>query len=90
MRVQRRIAAAGMLTVMLLAPTLASAASCITTVAGDTCLARCIGNLQQNCGSDSACHQNVAAALQVLASTPAGTPMCAAAVENARATCGCP
>jgi hypothetical protein len=75
---------------MLLAPTLASARSCITNVAGDTCLAQCIGELQQACESDPACHQEVAAALQILASTPAGTPICDAAVANAMAVCGCP
>lgn len=90
MHVQRMLVAACLLALMLLAPTLASARSCITTVAGDTCLAQCIGDLQQVCGSDAACHQAVAAALQILASTPAGTPVCDAAVANARDVCGCP
>src|SRR5262245_41705470 len=79
MHVERVIVSA-LFAAMLLAPTVASAArSCITNVAGDTCLAHCIGDLQQGCGNDPACHQEVAAALQMLASTPAGTPLCAAA-----------
>ena len=90
MHVQRTLVAACLLALMLFAPTLASARSCITTVAGDTCLAQCIGDLQQVCGSDPACHQAVAAAIQILASTSAGTDMCDAAVENAKAVCGCP
>jgi hypothetical protein len=98
MHAQRRIVTAGLLALVLFVPNLARAASCITTVAGDTCLAQCIGNLvpnaQQMCGSDPACHQAVsaaiAAAFQALTSAPAGTPLCAAAVANAKATCGCP
>lgn len=81
---------APMLAAQFARPTVASARSCTSTVAGDTCLAQCIGDLQQNCGGDPACHQAVAAALQLLASTDAGTPLCAAAVANARAVCGCP
>ena len=87
MHLQRTLVAACLLALMLFAPTLASARSCITTVAGDTCLAQCIGDLQQVCGS---CHQAVAAAIQILASTSAGTDICDAAVENAKAVCGCP
>jgi hypothetical protein len=89
MHARRTLAAACLLGLMLLAPTLASARSCITTVAGDTCLAQCIGDLQQACGSDPACHQAVAAAIQILASTSAGTAICDAAVENAMTVCGC-
>ena len=90
MYVQRTLAAACLLALTLFVPALASARSCITTVAGDTCLAQCIGDLQLDCGPDPACHQAVAAAIQILASTSAGTPMCDAAVENARTVCGCP
>jgi hypothetical protein len=67
---------------MLLAPTLASARSCITTVAGDTCLAQCIGELQQACESDPVCHQEVAATIR-----PLTVP---STVANAMAVCGCP
>jgi hypothetical protein len=91
MQMQRILAAGCFLALMLGAPALANAErSCISTVAGDTCLAQCIGNLQLDCGSDPACHQAVAAAIQMLASTPAGTDMCDAAVANARAVCECP
>ena len=96
MSARRTIAKAGLLTIIgsavLLHPVTASARTCITTVAGDTCLATCVGNLTTEvCGPDNAaCHQAVAAALQILASTPAGTPLCDAAVANAKAMCGCP
>jgi hypothetical protein len=96
MRSHQTIARAGLLTIilsglLLLHAATASARSCITTVAGDTCLTKCIGTLTTDvCGHDNAaCHQMVAAALNILASTPAGTEMCAAAVANAKATCGC-
>jgi hypothetical protein len=90
MNLQRTLVAASLLALMLFAPALASARSCITIVAGDTCLAQCIGDLQQACGSDPVCHQQVAAALQNLASSSAGTAICDAAVADARAVCGCP
>jgi hypothetical protein len=95
MRARRTLITAGILTFMLcnaalMHPRVANAASCITVVAGDTCLAQCIGALQLGCGDDPACHQSVAAALQVLASTRAGTPECDAAVANARDVCECP
>jgi hypothetical protein len=96
MRAQRTIVTAGLLALMLLPaqllrPTVASAHTCITTVAGDTCLAACIGTLQLGCGSDPACHQAIAADLKLLASTPAEeTDVCAALVAAARQTCGCP
>ena len=97
MNAHRTIAIAGLLTVifsglLLLHAATADARSCITTVAGDTCLSTCIGTLTTDlCGPDNAgCHQMVAAALQILASTPASTDLCAAAVANAKATCGCP
>ena len=98
MHAQRRMVTVGLLALMLFVPNLASAVSCITTVAGNTCLSQCIGNLvpnaQQACGSDPACHQAftalLTAALQALASSPAGTPMCAGAVALAKAVCGCP
>jgi hypothetical protein len=90
MHARRTIVAACLLALIQFAPTVASAArSCITTVAGDTCLATCIGNLQEVCGSDAACHQEIAAALQILASTKADTLICEGAVENAKAVCGC-
>ena len=91
---------AGLLTIMLcvsqlISPDRATAApnasaSCITTVAGDTCLAHCIGNLQRDCEPSPACHQEIAAALQALASTPAGTPLCSELVAAAKDTCQCP
>ena len=56
MNLQRTLVAACLLALMLFAPTLASARSCITIVAGDTCLAQCIGDLQQACGSDPVCY----------------------------------
>ncbi len=97
MSAHRKMTRAGLLAIISSGLLLAHAAaadarSCITTVAGDTCLAQCIGTLTTDmCGPDNAsCHQTVAAALQMLASTPAGTPVCAAAVANARAVCGCP
>jgi hypothetical protein len=94
----RTIVTTGLLTLMLcaglllrpsLAQTAATGPSCITTIAGNTCLAQCIGSLQQSCGADAGCHQTVAAAVSMLAETPAGTAMCAAEVANAKAVCGC-
>jgi hypothetical protein len=100
MSVRRTIVTAGLLAIMLcgallISPDVATAArsdsaSCISTVAGDTCLAHCIGNLQRDCEPSPACHQEVAAAIQALASTPAGSPMCAELVAAAKDTCGCP
>jgi hypothetical protein len=89
MHARRMIVAAFLLALVQFGATSASARSCITTVAGDTCLATCIGDLEEVCGSDPVCHQDIAAALEVLASTPAGTPLCEAAVENALAVCDC-
>jgi hypothetical protein len=91
MRAQRTIVTAGLLALMLLGPTVASAHTCITTVAGDTCLAACIGTLQLACGSDPACHQSIAADLRLLASTPAEeTEACSTLVAAMKQTCGCP
>src|SRR4030095_5607063 len=90
MQMQRILAAGCFLVLMLGAPALANAErSCISTVAGDTCLAQCIGNLQLDCGSHPACHQAVAAAIQMLASAPVGTDMCEAAVDTPRCVGEC-
>jgi hypothetical protein len=67
----------------------AATRSCIVNLAGNVCLAQCIGDLQQGCGSDPACHQGVAAALQALASVPDETEACAAAISAALAACDC-
>jgi len=94
-RAHRTIVTAGLALVVCIAPLLrpslanASAKACITTLAGDTCLAQCIGDLQRTCGSDPACHQSIAAAIQFLATTRANTDDCADAVANVRQVCGC-
>jgi hypothetical protein len=94
MRTPRSTAIAGLMGMALcvgLAPAPASAArSCITNLAGDVCLAQCIGTLQQECGSDVECHQGVAAALQALASASDESEACAAALAVAVAACDCP
>ena len=94
MRPRREIVRAGLFTValcaaLLLRGSLASGASCITTVAGDVCLAQCIGSQQQACGSDPVCHQGIAAALRMLAGASADTAECADLVANVRQVCGC-
>ena len=75
----------------LLRPTAAGARgpTCITTVAGDTCLATCIGTQQRACGSDSACHRGIAAVLQSIARTPADSSDCADLVAMIEQVCGC-
>jgi hypothetical protein len=94
MRAHREIVRAGLFTLalcaaLLLRASLASGASCITTVAGDVCLAQCIGSQQQACGSDPVCHQGIAAVLQMLARARADTAGCADLVANVRQVCGC-
>ena len=94
MRLRRPMATGGPLllaccTIMLLQPTVATGASCITTVAGDVCLAKCIGAQEQACGSDVACHKGISAVLQMLGRTHADTEDCANLVGNIRQVCGC-
>jgi hypothetical protein len=94
MRAPRTIATAGLLAFtfcagQLLAPSGASAKACITELVGNVCLAQCIGNLQQDCGSDLACHQAVAAGLQALGNTPAGSEDCEDAISAALMACDC-
>jgi hypothetical protein len=91
MRAPRTIAAAGLLALLLCASAqpAQAARSCITTIAGDTCLAQCIGQIELICGSDPECHQVLAQDLQFLATARAGTLDCAFAVAAAQAACGC-
>jgi hypothetical protein len=95
MRLRRKIVTASVLTaalsaVPLLLPTSASGQSCITTVAGDVCLAQCIGAQQLACGSDPACHQSIAAVLKMLANARAGSADCSTVVAMVRQACDCP
>jgi hypothetical protein len=73
----------------LLRPGTASAASCVTTVAGDVCIAQCIGEQQRLCGHDHTCHKDIADVIQSVAKARAGTTQCADLVAMVRQVCGC-
>jgi len=95
MRLYGTIRLAGLLTIALtsalLLPRTAHARACISTILSDTCLTSCLERMETaTCGSDSACHQELASELQVLARLPSGSPDCSSFVSLIRSICHCP
>src|SRR3989442_13641668 len=91
---RRRIAQAvlfilALLLVSVLGPGVASGASCISTLAGDVCVAQCIGTQQQACGSDRACHRDVAAFLRRVARAEADSADCTDLLATIQQVCEC-
>ena len=93
MRARRLMITAGFFVAALSAPFVrahaAGGAPCISTAAGEVCLAQCIGTQQQACGSDAACHRAVSGVIQSLARAKAGTAECDDLVAMVEGACGC-
>ena len=90
----RAVRLALLLTLILasaLLPRTVHATACISTILNDTCLTNCLADRESSfCGSNPACHQELASELQQLATLRSGSQTCSGLVSLIRLVCGCP